>query len=520
MFALDTLNAKGDIIVNVSYGTNEVLSFVISGVISKKTKNSIDEHTVYALVNAYVDYKGDGFKSDLYTTLSESYHTAKKSMFVNGLHPLPLHMAHNVLDLFDLLDVFNFVKSIFKLSPPSNLKDTFDVQLEQDKQATRIQTYLKDDYLELASLALIVKVVFLPIAEYGLVKNSDIRNNHLEYVLFEFIKTHRIFNTPPMEKLLGLVTKSVENPSNKEETIDISIIENQISRKEIPVYLLSIVVLQRLTIASIINDDHTDNLITKVFNYVNGELNGRDDMSKTIRDRKFGNDGADDVESFLELIRVPVALSSGAEEELCWALESIDIIMKQLPTKIHDVLDDDALRDGEQFVKAFNNGNIADIQVELLGILFKSVIDPRGLQYVTRNCIMNLMAIGFAYLWGMGFKHLALLLISMRDLTIGGDIHSINNVVGRERLTKEIKDGLDIISPNKRPINDTTAQNIQEEWINSASLKLTQHLWLQVASDEYVISALGSKNYRNLLTSGIRVQLAEMIIKNEELSYV
>lgn len=521
MFYVNRLNAKGEVHVDVVY-SGETITFDVSSVISNKNKHALDNNNTFNVLNGYLKYKGDVFKSELWTVLNTSLEDTKKTVYSTNMYPLPFHIAHPVLDMFDVLDIFNYIKYIYKLTPPSNLSNEFDPIKESDNQGSRVQTYLKDDYIELAALTMILKVGLLPIGEFGRIKLKEIRDSHLEYVLFEFFKTHRIFNSPPMEKFYGYIKKLIDSPINSKENKDIAVLENQIPKSEMPMYILAAIVFQRLVLTPFLESDGDDNnIVTKTYVAVNMKLKDSRDTSKTIRDRKGSSSGSGDdadKESFIEGSRTLTDITTLDKVLICRALSSIERITRQLPKPIKDVLDLQALQDATEFTMIFNNGNFHKSQIAILGVLFKSIMDPRALAHTTKDCIINLMIVGFAYLWGINSKHLALLLVS-QALPNTGDIHQINGSTGRSRLSKEHKDMLDIIAPYKRAINDTTSVNILEEWINRQVISITNTRWLQTAPDEYVESALNSKNYAFLLTPDIRIQLADMLIKNEELSY-
>lgn len=521
MFRIENLLSKASLSVIVSRGGVE-LEFVIGTVISKRNKDELEGDVQFRLLNAYLDYKGDEFKDELMEKYKHADDCIFKSLVNKHIHPLPYEIVHPIFDMFDMMDVFNFIKNIYKITPPSILSDTFDPIEEKDHRKTRVQTYIKDDYLELAAMSLILKAGMITICHFGFVKNSEIASAHMEYILFYFIRAHRIYESPPMMKLLGLVDKVVNVPTNSADISSIRVLEKMVPKSEMPVFITAIVVIQRVAIATIVDDDGNKNLVLKIYNYINNKLKDTGEVSKSIRDKTPMMDGdasgTGDKESIIESFRKLTNLTKGDEIEMDWAISTVSLVLKQMPEANKRYLDQVILTDAIHFTKIFANGNLSRAHIDLLSIIFKNVIDPRCLDYVTINSIINLLAVGFAYVWGLGFKDLALFLVSQED-TIAVEKHTINSSVNRPKMTKEIKDELDKWFPYKRVINDTTSVNLVEEYINEVANEMFKIEWITAAYDTYVIDATGMNDKHIMLPADLKMQLAEFIIKHEEICH-
>lgn len=520
MFKIENLSSKALLSVIVSHNNVE-LEFIIGSVISKRNKDELEGDVQFRLLNAYLDYKGPDFKDELMSKYIEADEIILKSLTNKYIHPLPYGIVHPILDMFDMLDVFNYIKNIYRIVPPSILSDSFDPIEEKDHRKTRVQTYIKDDYLELAAFAMIVKSGMITVCHFGHVKNNEINSNHMEYNLFHFFRAHRIFETAPMVKLLGLVDKVVNVPTNGADISSIRVLEKMVPKSEMPVYILAIVVLQRVSIATIVDDVADKNLVLKIYNYINNKLKDTGEVSKSIRDKKPLMDGdgsgSGDKESIIESFRKLTNLTKGDEVEMDWVISSVEMILKQMPAVNKQYIDEIVLKDAIHFTKEFRNGNLTRAHIDIISIIFKNVIDPRCIDYVSLESIMNLIAIGFAYLWGLGFKQLALLLSAQPDNT-ERIRHTINSSVNRPKMTKEIKEALDFHFPYKRVINDTTSVNLVEEYVNELANEMFKIDWVSNAYTSYLVDVFGAENNQELLPADLKMQLAEFIIKNEELN--
>lgn len=520
MFSIDNNYTKSSVLFLAKY-KEESLSFIITPMISKRNKEELDEKLQFILLNKYLDYKGEAFKEGLFQLLKQANNEVMKLIYEPSdqavtKNPLPYQIVTPLLDYFNLDDVFNYLKFEFKLQPPSILADVFDEQIEKDAKGSRVQTYLKDDYLQLAALALIIKVAMLPVFNYADIKSKDFNIIHREYILFHLFKKHPIYESAPMQKLLGLVTKLIDQTTVTKDVESVRILEKQIPRGELPFYILSLVVIQKVSIATLIDDNADKNLVTKIYNYVNNKLKASGDVSKSIRNKTNMRDQEEtgESESLVESYRTCEKFDKGTLIELGWAVETIDKVINQMTDKQKAFIDPKIVEEAEVFCKQFMYADIEDIQVQFLGIIFKSVVDPRAIDYIKIEGIVNLITVGFSYLWGMGCKALALLLIS-KVYQSDDDTMIINSTVNKTRLSKELKEELDFFYPYKRVINAESSSNLVEESIHNMSQDIYSKKWLPVCDSKYLVEALGTDNPMQLITSDIKYMLADFIIKNE-----
>jgi len=516
MLEIINLYNKSQIGVKVSFHGRE-LEFTIGPLISKRNKDELDNGKQFQLFNAYLDYKGDEFKEAYFNLLQTGDEEIMMSISKKEIHPLPYKMVHDIINLFDMLDLFNYIKNVYKIKPPSNLMDEFDPMIEKDDKGTRVQTYLKDDYLELAALSMVIKATLPLVGHFLYVRQKEIYSDHSEYLLFNFYRQHRIYESAPMVKLLGFIGKLIAQPNLGADAESIRVFEVQTSKDEMDVFYLAKVVLQRVAIATVIDDNDNRSLINKIYNYANNRLKSTGDTSKIIRDKTALTDvesGSGDKESMFESYRIMTDLPANYVVEFNSITNSVNKVMNQLPKGMLEVIDNKVLLDAVQFTKVFTNGNFTPYQINVLAITFKHFLDPRSINQITADNLVNLTAIMFAYMWGLGYQNLAVLFTAQIDNTTE-DAMSINITVNKSRVPKEVKEELDILFPYKRVINDTTEVNTVEEFVNEISNEMFDKRWIPTADDKYITEIAGNKNYKNILPADLKIQLSKFIIEHE-----
>ena len=510
MFKLLNVYNKNNIITEVTHNGKKV-EFNISSIINKRNKDELDPDKQFLLLEKYIDYKGKAFKDKLMNLYVAADDKLMMTITKSEIYPLPINIVHPILDLMNFDDVYNWVKNIEKVPAISKLADKFDDGIERDGLGTKAQTYIKDDYLELVALTLVIKTVLGPIGQFGYLKNSEISGMHKEYILYNFISGHPVGDVSPVHKLFGFAEKLVEISLKDADVSAIRVIEKRIPREETTLYMLSIIMLQKIPIATIVDDNNAKNIITRVYNYINNKLSIKGDVSNAIRNKQAmldadTNDG--EKESIMEAYRIMSELPKGLEVELDWSVSDVNVIVNQLPIPI----DGKVLNDASKFTTKFLDGVISGEQMNLLGFIFKDIIDPRGLPYLRIESVVNLLTVGYAYLWALECKYMAILLTSIPSGNDSDSI-SINITVNRNRITKEVRDELQRLYPYNRVVNAETTTNLVEETIGKLSNNIYSRGWTPTAMTTYVDSVENGDLVS--LQPDIKLKLAEMIISLE-----
>lgn len=517
MFSIKNIYTKSSTVINIENLDSNV-EFIISTIISKKNKDELDDPRQFTLLDGFINWKGDDFKKKLYDRYVRSFNDIIDTATLKEIYPLPVYIVNPILDMFRLDEVVKYLVEVYGLKAPSNLADEFDEMIELDGRGTRVQTYIKKDYIELAALVVVIKAIIGPIGQFAYVRSKDLNKTHKNYILYQFLIQHPIFQSEPAEKLWGLIDKVVNLPTNESVLDSIRTLENRLPKDEIPTAVLARVVIEKLPLACIVDDDKDKNIVTKIYNYVNNKLKSQGDTTKSIKPKTSlvdSESGTGDEESIIESTRVCGNLGTATPLEISWSINSIEAIMFQLPDYMKKDIDLALAYEAHDCCQVFMNGNLHRTQIDMLTFLFKDVVVPRALEHVDIESIINLMGVGFSYLWGMGFKQMALLLIAQQDTT-QTDIMTINTTVNRSRLSKEMKDELERLYPYKRVINEDTQANLVEELITTLVNEIYDVRWIHTGKDKWVEEVLGDRNSDKILPVDLKLQLASIIIEHEK----
>ena len=178
------------------------------------------------------------------------------------------------------------------------------------------------------------------------------------------------------------------------------------------------------------------------------------------------------------------------------------------------LLDKDVFIDAELASRKMSNVILDNTQFQIMAVIFKRVIYPESLDYIKIDVMVNLLAISATYLYALGFKSLALFMLSYRDKT-NSDKFFINLSSNRSRVPKELKDELSLYFPFEKDINSDTKINVVEDKLNILGNDITSKRWLTFMPRKYLDELQVSNG--EFISPDIKIQLTQFMIKHEQI---
>lgn len=189
------------------------------------------------------------------------------------LYPLvnKLIMMHN------LTHIEFWVKFNSDICIPQDIEKDY---IESDANSnTRAKTYVQKDYRDLVVMTMVFRTLIPVWGEYIFATKSEYGTEYKEYYAFKLITSSVLDNCQAMNKLRLYVTNNI--PSEKERSKATAIIGG-ISTEELPEWLLSLVVVRKLSAGDLRGVDKDGHLISSAYNYIFNKL-------KTLENSFAGN---------------------------------------------------------------------------------------------------------------------------------------------------------------------------------------------------------------------------------------
>ena len=495
-----------DTVVIYKYKDKEI-RFTID-TINKRLKDEILSDSMFVLLNGYIESKGDEFSRELFNILLESENALLLQTSIKELEPMPLHIVHNVLNMFNFQDVKDYILKSGLVKIPTLLPEKYDMSIELDEKGSREQTYLKNDYIELVTLVVILKSTLGIVGNYASVKSNVLaKNPYREYLLFSFYASHSIFKTNAFKKVYDSIYKLIDRLFSDRENTAVRLIEKTISKDSLPMYITAYVTIQKLLVNSELADTDVRNTITKIYHFASNKIKLKDNASNIkIKHFSNGEDDSGESESVMESYRTPTELSPGSILEFRSVFDDPIRLSKEIDLKIPR---DDIIAIVRAFRQLEESLPIEE-GIYITSWLYKDIVDVRCFDYLELDEILNALAIGFLYLWENDFKDIAFIISSFSSSI---DDFKINFSL-RNKIKPEIREALEVIFPNNKAVanNDGVSESsFIEETISVLSKSLMGYNLVSIAPKEFIDS--GNKGSRNIIINEtIKNRLAEYII--------
>jgi len=512
-FALKNLFA-GSTSVETKVEGKEPLTFYIESVINRRLKDRPDPEGVFYILNRFIEHKGKDFAEELYKREELAKEELEKVITRPSLEPLPVEPVHNILDMFDIQEVYDWIKQTGIIKPPSILKDVFDQSMIDNEEGSREQTYLKEDYIWLVALLTILKSTLGPVAEFATLKAGQIPANYKEYILLNFYVGHPIFKTPPFQKLLDYVTKLVNIGLLNEEENSVRLIEKVVSNDDMPYYVLGSVLFQKLLLSSEIFGTDEKHLVSRLYNFVKNKIKLKDIGSSSnikIKQHTMGGGEDGDSESALETYRVPTTVPPGFVEEFIFIYEDIERLAGQMKMTEHIPV----IYEIRSQLETMKNKNIPVENINMVAILMKHIIDPRTIDYIPIDGILNGLAVAITWAMTRGHNDIALLL---SGIELEDDSHRLSLSV-KTKIDEHLLEKLEERFPYHRGIiskEEVKYTSVVKEWIDSVSKEYPRKNLASVLNSELIEKLSGKKDRIISISPEFKNKLAGFIIDVED----
>lgn len=433
----------------------------------------------------------------------------------NQLTNLLYDLVARLLDLHDLKGAQHWLMFHANnlIIPDSSVLKTEYVE-SSDKPGTRDQTYLREDYVRLITLAMVLRSMVPIWGEFIGRTRTETGAVFKEYYAFKLLTRSQLIQSEAMQKLTTYVDRASEAGQNKAASII-----NGVSSEDFSTWVLGLVVIRKLHVGDIRGQEPAPTtLVTYIYNFihqkvmtVDSSFNGTAGM---IKDKSFDemSEAGERNLSRLEGYKVKQEIPAG------------DIVVMEVaasdPYRMASIvmpdIDMDLVTRALKTTEKLYTSRILDPQITLLRWVIRKGMSPQGVLYVNKQTVVRLLAVAQAALWHRGHKELAGLITA----TAGVDQNDFygSGVDSRARIPKEMVEEFNTLYPySKRP---TSKQKTQKP-INSAlasidhmSEMLSMSDWELTLDDQAMKELTGnSSNRRFAIPHDIKVKLASLSLQ-------
>lgn len=412
-----------------------------------------------------------------------------------------------LMDMHNLEDMQTWISFKSDIRIPENF--TIDYEHSIDNNTSRAKTYIKSDYVKLVTLSMALRCMIPIWGEYVSNTRQDSGTQFKEYYAFQLMNTSEIMHSPAIDKLKTFVEATVGDDKN-----DPNITLKGISSEDFGYWLLSLVCIRRLCVGDIRGIDPNVDICKFIYKFIIQKLRNSDNnfenvvKEKTFDDR--GPDGENKISS-LERYKIKTNISLGEIVELEYSIRNIVDVAHKLTSKLDPYLLERSLHTSQ----ALMNQRLLDPQMTLLRWVFKPVISPKGLMYISKPLIVQAIGAMEAVLWARGHKYLALL-CSAHPITSENEM-VVSPVPSNKRVPPELLEELDKLYPFKAVTSSKKAgskeHNLATRSIDIVRENLVMFSWRPTAHESMLHEVLGNMNRKVPIKPDIVTDLTRLVIE-------
>lgn len=390
------------------------------------------------------------------------------------------------------------------------IPDVFEKEYKEstDRPGSREQTYIIDDYSKLVSLIMCLRPLIPIWGEYISRTRQDSGTLFKEYYAYKLLYGSQLAECKGIEKLIVYIQRTLVN----EKQTTAAIIKG-ISTEDFPIWILSLVLVRKLCVADIRGMDPKNTIITLLYRFIAMKIKGTENsFNTTIKEKQFNESTSDDSNlSRLESYKLRHELTPGDIVILEYSLRDPYDVAKRLAPTISEQLVYDSLHGCQKLFEI----DITDMHLTLLQWVFKPVISPRGIMYLSKSTIIQCLGVCQAVLIHRG--HYALAGLSAATYNKGDGSITITGVDSRARIPKEMIEKINQIYPFDRRAgskNKVRTQNQVMVAIDKFSDSVAKHSWTLTAPETYwPLMNAGHNSRRFAIPHEMKVLIAMLIIE-------
>ena len=433
---------------------------------------------------------------------------------VISLDELTARLKEQIKLLYDLHPYETMRKWVMnrpELRIPSGFNKTY--QHDPDRNTSEDKTYLFEDYRDLMTLTMLLRIMVPLWASYIRHIRSHTGNGLKELQAYRLLGSTYLSALPAMDKMLNYIAANLRKESGS--VIPIAFVDED----DQPYWLLTVFCVRKLCVGELELKDDRANLVTLLSNFIRVKTGFPEtDASKKTVIKSNDDSGDENRASLMEGVRVNVEFSLQEAEEIPFAVRDPRRLLSiHFPIVPMELLED-ALRTSSELLEMspeYVNRSMPP-QRMLTGWVMKHIIPPMGVDFMDLEVLVGCMALTQAVLWSRGYQYLALLSTAYAPRNVS-QVHVVSSSPGRARVPEEMQKQLREVFPHVQMIQSRKAApkevcKITED-IDLFLQDVSEVTWRATANKSLFEECLGSSITRQIpIQPDLKIQMTQLAI--------
>lgn len=268
------------------------------------------------------------------------------------------------------------------------------------------RTYLVKDYTKLVLLTTALRAMVPIWGEYISIIEKTTGTLYKEYIALRLLSRSSIIEYDAFDRLRRYIECSITR-----DTDTTAAVLSGLSTREIPEWLLAVVIVRRISVGEVDASEDSGNIITNIYGFVTSTLKDLNKKFGGIKE-KWAATTSDDGEegSKLETYRPRQTISTGDTMLFNIGAEDVENLVYKIDPSVPDAMID-------KYIKASNklhNLQVAKAQMDIcawvLGDLPKQVLSPNAVESLHQTALIGALVATQILLAHWGFSELSVLI--------------------------------------------------------------------------------------------------------------
>lgn len=450
---------------------------------------------------------------DVYVRVKDVIHNAHdESDAIYTLQPL----VAELFDMHPLDELATWLAMFSELRVPTNVYETYEES--GDYRNSRQRTYTTSQYRELVTMSVALRVMVPIWGDYINLTSGLIGTNFKEFYALKLLHEASIFTSAPMERMREYINAALPPEPPKE------IFNLGMSSEDFPIWILSRILILRLTVADLRGNDVKKSLMPFLHTYIDGMVNPRNNnFANMIKEKKpEGNSSNEENNlSILESHRQREELAAGAISKLAVYTRNALRMARVVCPDVPEELVAESLETAKQLLMT----PIMPVQLSLAAWVLRPALSPRANLYFQNTDVITCIGVAQALLLHRGHLELAGLVSAISVLN--DETSHVRSVGSRGRIPPDMLEEIHRLYPYSERPTGKIRENTDTREFNMVLLSIKEidkgfgkPEWTLTMAPHWVEQLTKNKNNRSYSTPHeMRIRLATLIISIAKRSF-
>lgn len=470
-----------------------------------------ENYDIYEHINAYWASLPEDRQTAIFNIYREIHDIFDVTYAAPKLQEQLFKPIARLMDLHRLDDVKFWTDFTPMVFIPSDLAEVY--RDSSENKITPERTYLREDYQWLVALILVLRSMIPIWGAFIERTEKEIGVNFKEFMAFKLlVYSDNVMESIPMLKLRAFTAQNIWPEKEKS-----SAIWGHVSSEDFPDWILSLVVVRRLSTVDMrgeVNDNHP---VKKMFSFVRHRAGTHETSFEGKISQKVFEGAKQDGENNLSVFegyKNKQELSQGEIAPFRFYMQDVLRVARHICPDLEEQTLDMSLTS----VHNIRHFKLHRPQLRLVQMVLNhnNTMSARGIEHLPVNLMKRAVAVAQAALWHRNHKMLAALVSAIADSNYTADT--------LEPLSKQTLEELVLLYPyvNKpsmkpKSVKQTNAGSIAIDRITDL---FSANDWRVTLPDSWVVKVTGNRNNRRVsVPRDIRAKLAELAIQLAKRSF-